>query len=63
LQDLHQVDSLRRIDELKFECENVHIENKRLAQENAGMAEANNKWDIMLLKLSLRSSFLFLGLR
>ncbi len=41
--DLHQVDALRRIDELKFEAENAQLENRRLTEENQGLAGANSR--------------------
>ncbi len=41
--DLHQVDALRRIDELKFEAENSQLENKTLLEENQGLAGANSR--------------------
>eukprot|EP00095_Tigriopus_kingsejongensis_P008681 maker-scaffold72_size415059-snap-gene-3.21 protein:Tk08681 transcript:maker-scaffold72_size415059-snap-gene-3.21-mRNA-1 annotation:"thyroid receptor-interacting protein 11" len=46
--DLHQTDSLRRLDELKFELENVQIENKKVAEENQGLASANNRFKVLV---------------
>ncbi len=42
------MDSLRRIDEMKFESENLALENKKLADENQGMASANSRLKVSL---------------
>lgn len=46
--DLHQTDALRRLDELKFELDNVQIENKKLSEENQGLSSANNRFKVLL---------------
>ncbi|TRY78139.1 hypothetical protein TCAL_06788 [Tigriopus californicus] len=46
--DLHQTDALRRLDELKFELDNVQIESKKLSEENQGLSSANNRFKVLL---------------
>ena len=47
--ELHQVDSLRRIDEMKFESENLSVENRRLVDENQGLSSANSRLKVRLV--------------
>ena len=47
-QELHQVDSLRRIDEMKFESENLSVENRKLVDENQGLSSANSRLKVLL---------------
>ena len=47
-QELHQVDSLRRIDEMKFDSENLSVENRKLVDENQGLSSANSRLKVLL---------------
>ena len=46
--ELHQVDSLRRIDEMKFESENLSVENRKLVDENQGLSSGNSRLKVLL---------------
>ena len=42
------MDSLRRIDEMKFESENLAVDNKKLVDENQGLSSANSRLKVLL---------------
>ena len=42
------MDSLRRIDEMKFESENLAVDNKKLVDENQGLLSANSRLKVLL---------------
>ena len=42
------MDSLRRIDEMKFESENLSVENRKLVDENQGLSSANSRLKVLL---------------
>ena len=42
------MDSLRRIDEMRFESENLAVDNKKLVDENQGLSSANSRLKVLL---------------
>ena len=42
------MDSLRRIDEMKFESENLSVDNRKLVDENQGLSSANSRLKVLL---------------
>ena len=42
------MDSLRRIDEMKFESENLSVENRKLVDENQGLSSGNSRLKVLL---------------
>ena len=42
------MDSLRRIDEMKFDSENLSVENRKLVDENQGLSSANSRLKVLL---------------